>query len=161
MPRQPHEGNGCPGYTALGFLYILGVGAGARLAAPQFAHACEVSSWWVLICADSVFQTFLDRSVCLTSAKIALRLVKLSSVVYGLREAGRRESAGTWSTARIAQVTRCSRLVISFLFLQCTQLLQESLLLSPTMSFSLSLQNSEKYAFQVFEPASLCGIFPW
>lgn len=66
-----------------------------KTAAPQFAHACDVSSWRVSIfCTDSTFETFLGESVCLTLAKIALRLVKPSSVVGVQREAARRDSTG-------------------------------------------------------------------
>lgn len=48
----------------------------------------------MVFCAASVLETFLDGSVCVTLATIALRPVKLSSV-GGQREAGRRESTGT------------------------------------------------------------------
>lgn len=98
-------------------------------AAPQFAHACgnDMSPWWVLIfCTDSALETILHESVCLTSAKMACRLAKLSSVVCGQREAGRSDSTRIQGAAWWSRVTRCSWLVISFLVLWCSELLQES-----------------------------------
>lgn len=61
----------------------------------------------------------------MTSAKAALRLVKLASVVGGQREAGRRQSTDTQSASWCAEVTRCSWLVTTSFVLWNTQLLEQ------------------------------------
>lgn len=69
-----------------GLLYIPGVGW-EKVTTPQFARACDGSSRQVLTCTDLAFQTFLDRSVCLTSAvleTVLLRPIRTSSKVRNL-----------------------------------------------------------------------------
>lgn len=83
------------------WVFLLRCARLGNVAAPQFAQACgrDESSWQVLTCcADLALETFLDESVCLTLAKTALRLVKLSCCAWR-REAGRRKSTRTQSVA--------------------------------------------------------------
>lgn len=68
--------------------------------APLLAHACGHG-----VSSQQVLETFLLGSVCLTSAKIALRPARLSPAVGGWREAGRREGPRTRSAAWCPKVT--------------------------------------------------------
>lgn len=89
--RVTHEGSGRPECTT-GLRHILGLGMGEG-SSSQFAHACDVSSRQVLICADLAFEAFLDGSFC--SSWEDSTAAGEFSVVSGQREPGKRESIRT------------------------------------------------------------------